>query len=219
MSFFDVNHLLQPGGLIAVIVVAAILFAETGMLVGFFLPGDTLLVAAGVYAAEGKIKLVLLLPVAAIAAMIGYQVGYKIGSSAGPRVFKRKDGILFRRDYMDRAEELVQKHGAGGILLARFIVVVRTLVPLVAGMGKMNKRRFLTYNIIGAILWTWTVTIAAFWVGTKVKNLDHYIIYLLIVAMVITTGTVLLGLMRSKAKRRELKNALIEEYRYFFKRI
>ena len=212
---FDVNHILQTGGLLAI---ALILFAETGMLVGFFLPGDTLLIAAGVFAAEGKLNIWLLLPIAAVAAIIGYQVGYKIGEQAGPRLFKRRGGLLFRRDYIDRTQELVERHGNKAILIARFIVVVRTIVPLMAGMGKMSKRKFLTYNIIGGALWTTSVILASYWIGSKIPNIDHYIVLLLVLAMVVTSGSIFVGLLKSHAKRRELIAALKDEYRYFFKR-
>lgn len=212
---FDVNHILQTGGLLAI---ALILFAETGMLAGFFLPGDTLLIAAGVFAAEGKLNIWLLLPIAAVAAIIGYQVGYKIGEQAGPRLFKRKGGLLFRRDYIDRTQELVERHGNKAILIARFIVVVRTVVPLMAGMGKMSKRKFLTYNIIGGALWTTSVILASYWVGSKIPNIDHYIVLLLVLAMIVTSGSIFVGLIKSHAKRRELIAALKDEYRYFFKR-
>ena len=213
-NLFDVNHILQTGGLLAI---AIILFAETGMLVGFFLPGDTLLIAAGVFAAQNKLNLILLLPIAAIASIIGYQVGYKIGEKAGPRLFKRKGGILFREDYIERTEELVKKYGNKAILIARFIVVVRTIIPLIAGMGKMPKRKFLLTNIVGGILWTSSVILVSYWVGSRIPNIDKYIIYLIILAMVITSGSIFVGLLRSHAKRRELLAALKEEFHYFFK--
>ena len=210
---FNVDHILQAGGLLAV---AAILFAETGLLVGFFLPGDTLLIAAGIFAEEHRLPLWALLPVAALAAIIGYQVGYKIGEKAGPRLFRRKDGLLFRQDYIDRTKAIVEKHGVKAILIARFIVVVRTIVPLMAGMGKMNKRSFLAINVVGGILWTTSVILAAYWLGSKVPNIDHYIVILLVLAMVLTSGSVLYGLLKSRSKRKELFNALREEIGYLF---
>jgi membrane-associated protein len=132
----NVDSILQGGGLLAV---ALIIFAECGLLLGFFLPGDTLLIAAGVFAAQGKLPIALLLPIVAIAAIAGYQVGYLIGERAGPRVFKRKDGLLFREEYVDRAQDFFTRHGGKAILLARFIAVVRTFVPLVAGIGIIQR--------------------------------------------------------------------------------
>jgi len=209
----NVDHILQTGGLLAL---AIIIFAETGLLVGFFLPGDTLLIAAGVLAADGKLPLEAVLPVAAIAAIAGYQMGYQIGYRAGPRFFQRKDGLL-RKEYLVRAEGFFTRHGGKTILLARFIAVVRTIIPLIAGMGKMDKRRFWFYNVVGGILWTFSVTLASFWIGKRVPNLDHYIIFLVILAMVVTSGTVLIELVRSPSRRHELADAFRTEFKYLFK--
>lgn len=211
---FNVEHVLQTGGLLAL---AIIIFAETGLLIGFFLPGDTLLIAAGVLAAQGKLPLAAILPVAAIAAIVGYQVGYKIGQQAGNRLFIRNDG-LFRREYLERTESFFNRHGRKTIMFARFIAVVRTVIPLVAGMGKMDKRRFWIYNIVGGIFWTSSVTLAAYYLGKKVPNLDHYIIFLVILAVVVTSGTALFGILRSRSRRAELMRVLRSEIKYLFKR-
>jgi membrane-associated protein len=210
----DVNQIIQTGGLLAI---AFIIFAETGLLVGFFLPGDTLLIAAGVFAAQGKLPLLVLIPVCAVAAFFGYRVGYLIGERAGPRIFKRKDGVLFREEYILRTEEFLQKHGGKAVLLARFIVVVRTVIPLVAGVGKMSKKKFLIYNLVGSILWTSSIILAAYWLGHKIPNLDKYIIYIVLGAMIVTTGGGLIEIMRSRARRQELLSALREELGYIFK--
>jgi len=211
---FDVNHILQTGGLVAL---AIIIFAETGLLIGFFLPGDTLLIAAGILAASGKLSLAAILPIAAIAAILGYQVGYHIGRQAGPRFFQRRDG-LFRREYLERTQRFFSRHGRKTVLFARFIAVVRTIIPLVAGMGKMDKRRFLFYNVVGGVIWTFSVTLAAYYVGKRIPHLDRYIIFLVIMAVVVTSGTVLIELIRSPARRREIVDALRTEMKYLFKR-
>jgi membrane-associated protein len=210
----DVNHIIQTGGLLAI---ALIIFAETGLLIGFFLPGDTLLIAAGIFAAQGKLPLPILIPICAIAAFFGYRMGYLIGERAGPRIFKRKDGVLFREEYVTRTEDFLEKHGGKAILFARFIVVVRTVIPLVAGVGKMSKKKFMVYNLVGSILWTTSIILAAYWLGHKIPNLDKYIIYFVVAAMVITTGGGFIEIMRTKARRQELKNALRDEFHYFFK--
>ncbi|HET9721480.1 MAG TPA: DedA family protein, partial [Candidatus Saccharimonadales bacterium] len=144
---FNVNDILQAGGLLAV---AVIIFAESGLLLGFFLPGDTLLLASGLFAAQGKLPLGWLLVTVVVAAAVGYQVGYKIGEKAGPHVFKRKDGILFREDYVQRTQEFLEKYGPVTVILARFIAHVRTFVSVIAGAGKMNMRVYLVFNVIGA---------------------------------------------------------------------
>jgi membrane-associated protein len=213
--FLDVNNIIQTGGLLAILL---IIFAETGLLLGFFLPGDTLLIAAGIFASQDKLPLAPLLILTPVAAALGYQMGYKIGEQAGPRLFHRDDGVLFRMEYINRTEEFIKKHGGKSILIARFIVVVRTVIPLVAGIGKMNKRKFLFFNIIGSVLWTTIIILAAYWLGNQIPDLDRYLILLVIAAMVITTGGGLIEAMRTKSRRSALKNALRDEFYYFFKR-
>jgi membrane-associated protein len=211
----DVNQIIQTGGLVAIV---AIVFAETGLLLGFFLPGDTLLIAAGIFASQDKLPLIPLLILTPIAATLGYQMAYKIGERAGPRLFRRNDGVLFRAEYITRTEDFIKKHGGKAIVLARFIVFVRTVIPLVAGVGKMQKGSFFIYNAIGSFLWTTSVILAAFWLGNKIPNLDKYLVLLVVAAMVITTGGALLEAMRTKSRRTALKRALKDEFRYLFKR-
>jgi membrane-associated protein len=211
----DVNQIIQTGGLLAILL---IIFAETGLLLGFFLPGDTLLIAAGIFASQGKLPLDFLLLLTPVAAILGYQVAYKIGEQAGPRLFHRDDGVLFRTEYVTRTEEFIKKHGGKAILLARFIVVVRTVIPLVAGMGKMSKKKFMFYNVTGSIVWTTSVILAAYWLGHRIPNLDKYLILLVVGAMLITTGGGLLEVMRTKSRRAALRQALKDEFHYFFKR-
>lgn len=198
--------------------VALIIFAETGMLLGFFLPGDTLLVAAGIFASQHKSQLSLeaLLIVVAIAAIAGYEVGYIIGKRAGPRFFKRKGGLLFKEEYVLRAEKLAKKHGGKSILVARFIAIVRTIVPLVAGMGKMPRKKFVIYNVIGGTAWTTSVILAAYWIGSRVPNIDRVVLPLILLAMIVTTGVVVWQFGSSVEKRRELRVALREEWDYLF---
>jgi membrane-associated protein len=210
----DVNHIIQAGGILAILL---IIFAETGLLIGFFLPGDTLLIAAGVFASQNKLPLDALLILTPIAAFLGYQAGYIIGETAGPRLFKRKDGVLFREEYIDKTQDFLKRHGGKAVILARFVVVVRTVIPLVAGVGKMQKRRFVIYNIVGSILWTTSVILAAYWLGHKLPNIDKYLIILVVAAMIITTGGGLIEALRTKSRRKELKHALSEEFNYFFK--
>jgi membrane-associated protein len=213
---FSVDHIIQAGGILAV---ALIIFAECGLLVGFFLPGDTLLIAAGILASQHKyVNIFALLPAVLIAAIAGYQVGYQIGLRGGPRVFKRKDGLLFRKDYIPRTEKFVTHHGGKTMILARFIAVVRTLVPLVAGIGKMNKHKFLFYNIVGAIIWTGSITLGSYWVGSRISNVDKLIIPIVVIGIALTAGAEFWFVLRSKQSRRQLIDGLREEYHYFFKK-
>ena len=214
--FFSVDHILQAGGILAV---ALVIFAECGLLVGFFLPGDTLLIAAGIFASQHRyVNIYFLLPAVILAAIIGYQVGYQIGFRGGPRVFKRKDGLLFRADYIPRTEKFVTHHGGKTMILARFIAIVRTLVPLLAGIGKMRKSTFMFYNIIGAIVWVSGVTLGSYWVGQRVDNVDRYILPVVFIGIGLTAAAEIWVVLRSKESRRQLREGLREEYRYFFKK-
>jgi membrane-associated protein len=212
---FDVEALLQSGGLL---ILALIIFAETGLLLGFFLPGDTLLIAAGLLASEQKLPILLVPPIAFGAAIAGYHVGYLIGERVGPRLFKRHDGILFREDYINRTSLFLNKHGGKALILARFVPVVRTLIPLIAGIGKMSKKRFNFYNIVGGLVWTFGLTLAAYWIGTRVPDLDRFIAPLILLATVLTFGSAFWKFASNADKRRALKHALREEYNYFFGR-
>src|SRR4051812_16292359 len=136
---FDVNHIIEVGGLL---IVTLIIFAESGILLGIILPGDSLLIAAGVFAGRGKLPIELLLPMVIAAAIVGYEVGYVFGKRIGPGLFKRKDGFLFKEEYLGRTEEFFNKYGPVTVVAARFIAHVRTLVSLIAGASNMNRRKY-----------------------------------------------------------------------------
>ena len=213
----SVNHIIQAGGLLAI---AAVIFAEGAFLIGFFLPGDTLLIPAGIWASHhsNQLNVWLLWPTVVIAAIAGYQVGYIIGSRAGPRVFKRSGGILFRADYIPRTEAFLEQHGGKSIIAGRFIAVVRTLLPIMAGIGTMSKRRFLIFNTLGAVLWASVLILGSYWIGQRVSNVDHYIVWIVLIGLGVTVFGELWYILRSKASRRQFFKALREEWGYLFRR-
>jgi membrane-associated protein len=174
---FDVTHLIETGGLL---VIAAIIFAESGMMVGVFLPGDTLLLSAGVLAATGKLSITTTILVIALAAIAGDNVGYEIGKRLGPRLFRKKDGVIFRKEYIDKAEVFYEKHGSKTMLLAHFIPVVRSFAPVTAGASKMNRKLFVVYDAIGDIAWAVVTTLFGYYVGCRIPGIDKYIEPLLI---------------------------------------
>jgi membrane-associated protein len=212
---FDVAHILQVGGLLAV---AAIIFAESGILLGFFLPGDSLLLTAGLFAGQGKLNLGWLLIVVFVAAVVGYQVGYLFGERAGPKLFKRKDGILFREDYIDKTRRFFDKYGGVTIILARFIAHVRTFVSVIAGASNMDKRKYFFYNVIGAALWAGGITLLGYWLGANVPNIDRFFVPVIIVALIIFYAIALWQLAKTPERRRNLKKGLKEDWNYFFGR-
>lgn len=148
-----------------IIMVALVIFAESGLMVGFFLPGDSLLFTAGFLASQGLIDIHLLAVVCFIAAVAGDSVGYAFGSKMGPRLLQKPDGRLFKRKYIAQSEAFFQEHGKKTIILARFTPIVRTFAPIVAGLGSMHYRTFVFYNIIGAALWTLGLTYLGYFLG------------------------------------------------------
>ena len=155
---------LAKAGLVALLVVV---FAETGLLVGFFLPGDSLLFTAGLLVAQGEIGLsiwwlVLTLPLAAVA---GDQTGYQIGRVSGPRIFNRPDSRFFQQEYVDKSYAYFERYGARTIVIARFVPIVRTFAPVVAGVSRMERRVFTTYNVVGAVLWAAGVPLIGYYLG------------------------------------------------------
>jgi membrane-associated protein len=196
----DVTQIVQSGGLL---LIGLIIFAESGLLVGFFLPGDTLLFTAGFFAAQGELPLAGVLATIFIAAVIGDNVGYTIGQKTGPRLFKKKDGIIFKQENVTRAEAFYEKHGGKTIIIARFIPVVRTFAPMVAGVGNMTRQKFVLYNIVGAAIWTGTVVMAGYWLGSLVDphTMEKYLLLAIVAAMSITLGPTIWHLLRDKRLR------------------
>jgi membrane-associated protein len=176
-GFLDPSHLIDTFGLVGVMVV---LFAECGLLVGFFLPGDSLLFTAGLLAAGGRVAplwvLLLALPVAAIA---GNLVGYGIGRKAGPAVFSRPDSRLFKAEYVERAHSFFDRHGARTVLLARFVPIVRTFATVMAGASRMDLRRFAVYSVVGGVAWAAGLTLLGFWLGQVAVVRDHVELFVL----------------------------------------
>ncbi len=160
------------GGLIAI---GITIFAESGVLAGFFLPGDTLLFGAGVLASQGTLPLGWLMIVVIAAAILGDNVGYSIGRRVGKRLFKKQESVLFHPDQLKRAEQFYETHGGKTIILARFVPMIRTFAPIVAGAGKMSRARFMSFNVVGATLWGGGVTLLGYKLGQRMPWLEHYI--------------------------------------------
>lgn len=169
---FNVAHIIQTGGLL---LIGLIIFSESGMMVGFFLPGDTLLFSAGILAAAGKLPLPETIAVIAAAAILGDNIGYQIGRSLGPRLFRKPDSIVFRKEYIERAERFYEKYGSKTMLLAHFVPVVRTFAPVTAGAGKMSRPKFILFDAIGDIAWTFLLVFSGVFLGSRVPGIDRYI--------------------------------------------
>jgi len=180
-------------GLVAVL---AVVFVETGLLVGLFLPGDSMLFTAGLLIAEGvfRVPLLLLVVTVPLAAILGDQVGYQIGHSAGPAIFRRPDSRLFRRAYVDKAHSYFERYGARTIVLARFVPVVRTFAPVVAGVSKMSRRVFTLFNVLGGVLWGVGLPLLGYSLGqiAFVRNNADRLILLIVFVSVLPIGFELL---------------------------
>jgi membrane-associated protein len=170
---FELEGLIKAVGYLGLF---GIVFAESGLFVGFFLPGDSLLFTAGFLASQGWFNIWVLAPLLFFAAVVGDNVGYGFGRRVGPRIFKRQDSLLFHRSHLARAENFFKAHGGKTIILARFVPVVRTFAPIVAGAGKMNYRVFVLYNIAGGALWALGLTLMGYYLGNAIPNVDRYLL-------------------------------------------
>lgn len=194
----------SPLGPWVVLVVCGIIFAETGLLVGFFLPGDSMLFTAGLLVSTGAIQFNLWLMSALIivAAILGNQAGYLIGSKAGPAIFNRPDSRLFKRDNVDKAHAFFEKHGGKALILARFVPIIRTFVPVIVGVAQMDKRKFFIFNVIGAALWGGGVTLLGYLLGDKVPwvrdNLDIIFVVIVLLSVVPVAIEVIRGLLAKR---------------------
>jgi membrane-associated protein len=195
---FNVSELIQTGGLL---LIALVVFAESGMMVGFFFPGDTLLFSAGILAAGGGMPLVPAILIVAAAAILGDNTGYHIGRYFGPKLFHKPDGIVFRREYIERAERFYKKYGSRTMLVAHFVPVVRTFVPVTAGAGNMHLPTFMLYDAIGDTAWAVGVTLAGFFIGSRIPGIENLVDPIMILIVVVSLAPTLYHALRDQKIR------------------
>ena len=217
---FDWMQLINPefyinlklGGVpIGIYVVLFIVFAETGLFAGFFLPGDSLLFLAGIYSealmhtvvdfGSEHINVVVLSVMVAVSGIIGNTFGYWFGASSGSYLYKRKDSFWFKKKYLIQSEEFFQKHGGRAIIFARFLPVIRTFAPIIAGVVKMDKKKFMFYNVISSFAWAFALILAGHYLSTLFKeqfdiDLKHYIEYIIIIIVLVTTVPLILNALK-----------------------
>lgn len=191
---FDLIELIKTGGYVGL---TLIVFAESGLFFGFFLPGDSLLFTAGLVASQGFLNIWVLVALMVVAAIVGDQVGYWTGNKFGDWLMKKKDSLLFKKRYLLEAQEFYEKHGGKTIVMARFIPFVRTFAPIVAGMAKMEYKSFLSYNVFGGILWGAGMTLLGYFLGSVIPDVDRY---LLPIVAVIVVVSVLPGVLHLRKK-------------------
>ena len=199
----DVNEIVESLSPYAEIVLWLIVFAETGLLIGFFLPGDSLLFTAGVLAGGGKLDIVMLVVGCFIAAVAGDQTGYTIGKRLGPRLFRKTESRIFKQEYVERTKAFFEKHGPKTIVLARFVPIVRTFAPTLAGVGVMPRKTFLKFNIIGASIWAVGITMLGYALGGELgldekDNIDKVLLPAVAVIIAVSLIPVVIEWRRSR---------------------
>lgn len=186
---------------------SAIVFSETGLLIGFFLPGDSLLVTAGLYAAAtGKLDPVLLIPILIVAAVTGNSVGYYIGFRAGQTLYNRPQSRFFRRDHLLKTKEFYDRYGAITIVMAQFMPFARTFAPVVAGIGEMKYRRFATFNVVGAIGWITSMILIGYFLGRSIPGIEKNIEYVIAAVIFISLLPMIFKYLQHKMKNRAANN-------------
>ena len=199
-TIYDVQGIIQWGG---TFLVCAIVFVETGLFVGFFLPGDSLLVTAGVFAATGDLDLATLLVLATLCAVGGDQLGYWIGRQAGQALYRREDSFFFRRRHLERARQFYEAHGGKTIVFARFIPILRTFCPVVAGAADMRYASFVTYNIAGGCAWVFGMTLTGYFLASLVPNISQRIHWVIAVVIFLSFLPPIIGVLRARSRRAE----------------
>ncbi|HEU4868393.1 MAG TPA: VTT domain-containing protein [Actinomycetota bacterium] len=199
----DLEPLLERGAPIFLLVIAAIVFAESGLLFGFFLPGDSLLFSAGlVVALAGRPNLAVLILVVFLAAVLGDQVGYMFGNKVGPSIFKRPDSRFFKQENVTKSHEFFEKHGPKALILARFIPIVRTFTPILAGVSSMRYRTFVTFNVVGGAIWSVLGILLGYGLGKRFPELETYITPIIIFIIFLSLIPVFIEVFKSRRRAR-----------------
>ena len=193
----SLDALVRWGGYV---VLTAIVFTETGLLIGFFLPGDSLLITAGLVAATGALNIWWLNALLIAAAVIGDSVGYAIGARLGPRLFTREKSLLFNPKHVERTRDFYERYGAKTIVIARFVPIVRTVAPVVAGVGEMRYRRFLTYNVIGGVGWVVSMTWAGYLLGHAIPDINRHIHIVVVVVIILSVIPIVIEILRARRR-------------------
>ncbi len=197
-KLYHFEELIRWGGYF---ILTAIVFAETGLLAGFFLPGDSLLVTAGLVAAvDNNLNIWVLNALLCVAAILGDTTGYWIGYYFGPKLFNKEDSFFFHKNHLLRTQKFYEKHGPKTIVLARFVPIIRTFAPTVAGAGKMNYKKFLVYNVLGGIGWVMSMTLLGYFLGRSIPNIEEKIHWIILIVIVLSLLPILKEWLHSRKK-------------------
>lgn len=203
-QLLDPEYLLSHGGFY---IVCLIVFAETGLFFGFFLPGDYLLFLAGLFCALEKIDVTITQMFFGIlsAGILGNFVGYWFGHRAGPMLFKRKDSWLFKREYVVMAEEFYQKYGGRALVIGRFVPIIRTFAPIFAGIVKLDFKKFILYNVLGAVIWVAGLTLTGYYLGKIFPEMIHYVEYIIVALILIAFMPIIIGFIKRSLNKKKNK--------------
>jgi membrane-associated protein len=199
LEAIEPKELIETFGTIGLLL---IVFAESGLFFGFFLPGDSLLFVAGLLAAQGLLSLPVILVGCFAAAVVGDQVGYSFGKFTGPRIFRRPNSRLFKQEHLQRARDYFERHGAKTILLARFVPIVRTFAPIVAGAAAMRYRTFLAYNLVGGLVWAVGVQLLGYFVGEAIPDAEKWLLPIVVVIVLVSFIPVAIEVLRHRREKR-----------------
>ncbi len=195
MHYLDPQFLITTVGLIGI---TFIIFAESGLLIGFFLPGDSLLFTAGLFASQGHLHIGTLLICCFVAAVLGDNLGYATGRKLGPALFSREDSRFFKKSYIEKTQSFYKKYGKKAIILARFAPIIRTFAPILAGAGNMEYRTFFIFNMIGGFAWTWMMLLLGYFLGTLFPATQHYLEPIIIVIIALSLLPTIIEVWRNK---------------------
>jgi len=198
MHFFEILPLIKAIGIIGVFL---FVFAESGLFFGFFLPGDSLLFTAGILASAGHFNVGLLFLGSFICAILGDSFGYYFGKKIGPKIFSKPDSFFWNKNNLDKTAKFFDRHGEKAITLARFVPIVRTFTPIMAGVGQMNYKNFIFWNILGGLLWTGTMTFGGYFLGSYIKDVDKYILPIVLVIIFISFIPILIQVLKKNKKQ------------------
>ncbi|MEI5984579.1 MULTISPECIES: DedA family protein [Sphingobacterium] len=206
-QLLDAEYLLSHGGFY---IVCLIVFAETGLFFGFFLPGDYLLFLAGLFCALNKIDVDIVTLYFGIlgAGILGNFTGYWFGHRTGPMLFKRKDSFLFKRKYVIMAEEFFQKYGGTALIIGRFVPIIRTFAPIFAGVVQLNFKKFVIYNVLGALLWVSLLTLTGYYLGIEFPSIINYVEYIIVGLIAIAFLPIAIALLKKWLKNRKTKDEI-----------
>jgi len=206
-TVYNVPELIRLGGLLGLVL---IVYAETGLMVGFFLPGDSLLVTAGLFAAKGDLDILWLNLAVMAAAVLGDATGYWIGRRAGQALYSRPNSFFFRRQHLIKTHEFYERHGGKTIVIARFMPIVRTFAPVVAGAASMTYRNFAVYNIAGGIGWVASMTLTGYYLGLAVPDLEKHIHLVVAVVIFLSLLPAVIAYLKNRLQARSVPPAVTE---------